>query len=283
VATSPGCAFATKEALNCLYSKSHNLELDLCLSVQTSQDEQYLKSLYPNANIFYPNLSRIESLKNQSRYRSAIHSEIINQSWKMKTDAEFAIIMDNDVLLTGSQKIGDLLKLMELRQAVICGTSYPKQAVLSKLIGRKDYKPMNVPNAIFSILDLSYYKKMHTICDFSNLLLDSKNTFFDDSFPKKLQGKMIDTAASLFTQPIIDKRKYFIFSCVNSFHPYFPGSIKHFLFGGIHSPELYSLQEIDLKIHHFKKLSSPSFQNHERRIKAYNSWKAKIYMLGVKK
>ena len=283
MATSPGCAFATKEALNCLYSKSHNLELDLCLSVQTSQDEQYLKSLYPNANIFYPNLSRIESLKNQSRYRSAIHSEIINQSWKMKTDAEFAIIMDNDVLLTGSQKIGDLLKLMELRQAVICGTSYPKQDVLSRLIGRKDYKPMDVPNVIFSILDLSYYKKMHTICDFSNLLLDSKNTFFDDSFPKKLQGKMIDTAASLFTQPIIDKRKYFIFSCVNSFHPYFPGSIKHFLFGGIHSPELYSLQEIDLKIHHFKKLSSPSFQNHERRIKAYNSWKAKIYMLGVKK
>jgi len=277
VATSPGCAFATKEALNCLYSKSHNLELDLCLSVQTSQDEQYLKSLYPNANIFYPNLSRIESLKNQSRYRSAIHSEIINQSWKMKTDAEFAIIMDNDVLLTGSQKIGDLLKLMELRQAVICGTSYPKQAVLSKLIGRKDYKPMNVPNAIFSILDLSYYKKMHTICDFSNLLLDSKNTFFDDSFPKKLQGKMIDTAANLYTQPIIDKRKYFIFSCVNTFHPYYPGSIKDFLVGGLESPELYTLKAFDLKVHHFKKISSPSFQNTTHRKKAYEFWRARVF------
>ena len=277
MATSPDCAFATKEALKSLHSRSYNLDLDLCLSVQSAQDETYLRASYPNANIFYPNLSRIEGLKKTPRYRSAIHSEILNQSWKMKTDADFAIIMDNDVLLKGSQEIRDIFKLMELSQAVICGTSYPKQNLLSRLIGRKDYKPLDVPNIIFSILDLSYYKSIQTICDLGNLLLNSKNTYFGDSSPEKLQGKMIDTAANLYVQPIMDKRKYLIFSCLNSFHPYFPGSIKHFLFGGIYSPELYSLQEIDLKIHHFKKLSSPSFQNHERRIKAYNSWKAKIY------
>lgn len=276
MATSPGCAFATEEALNSLHEKSHDLELDLCLSVQTAEDEACLRASYPHANIFSPNFDRIECLKNKPRYRSAIHSEILNQSWKMKTDTDFAIIMDNDVLLTGSQKLGDLFKMMKSNQAVIFGTSFPKQNLLSRLLGHKDYKPLDVPNLIFSILDLSYYKKFQTICDFANLMLDSKKTFFDDSAPEKLQGKMIDTAAKLYVQPITEKRKYFTFSCINSFHPYFPGSMKNFLFGGVYSPELYSFKGLDLNIHHFKKLSSPSFQNSKNRKEAYESWRLRI-------
>ena len=276
MATAPGCAFATEVALNSLHQRSHGLKLDLCLSVQTSQDEERLKASYPHANIFYPKLNRIECLKHKPRYRSAIHSEILNQSWKMKTDSDFVIIMDNDVFLTGPQEISNLLKMMKSNQAVIFGTSFPKQNLLSRLFGYKDFKPLGVPNLIFSILDLSYYKKFYTICDFANLMLDSEKTFFDDSAPKKLQGTMIDTAAKLYTLPIIEKRKYLTFSCINSFHPYFPGSIKNFLFGGVHSPELYSFKGIDLNIHHFKKLSSPSFQNSKNRKEAYESWRLKI-------
>ncbi|MBL6791412.1 MAG: hypothetical protein ISQ46_05165 [Methylophilaceae bacterium] len=275
-ATAPGCAFATEASLNSLHQRSHGLKLDLCLSVQTSKDEEYLRSSYPDANVFYPNLNRIECLKNKPRYRSAIHSEILNESWKMKTDSDFAIIMDNDVILTGSQELNDLFNIMKSNQAVIFGTSFPKQNFLSRLIGHIDFKPLGVPNLIFSLLDLSYYKKFYSICDFGNLMLDSKNTFFDDSAPKKLQGKMIDTAAKLYIQPIIEKRKYITFSCINSFHPYFPGSMKNFFFGGVDSPELYSFKGIDLNIHHFKKLSSPSFKDTKDRKEAYESWKLKI-------
>lgn len=263
-------------ALNSLHQRSHDLKLDLCLSVQTPQDEAHLRASYPHANIFYPKFNRIECLMNKPRYRSAIHSEILNQSWKMKTDSDFAIIMDNDVFLTGPHELSDLFKMMQLNQAVIFGTSFPKQNLLSRLFGHKDFKPLGVPNLIFSILDLSYYKKFHTICDFANLMLDSKKTFFDHTAPKKLQGAMIDTAAKLYVRPIIEKRKYLTFSCINSFHPYFPGSIKNFLFGGVHSPELYSFKGIDLNIHHFKKLSSPSFQNSQNRKKAYEAWRLRI-------
>lgn len=274
--TAPGSAFATVVALNSLLEISHGLKLDLCLAVQTEEDEACLRASYPHANIFYPNLNRIECLKNKPRYRSAIHSEIINQSWKMKTDADYAIIMDNDVILTGSQELRDLIKMMKLNQAVIFGTSHPKQNLLSRLIGHKDYKPLDVPNLIFSILDQSYYKKLKTICDFGNLMLDSRETFFDDSAPKKLQGKMIDTGAKAYVQPIIEKRKYLTFSCINSFHPYFPGSMKNFLIGGVYSPELYSFKGLDLNIHHFKKLSCPSFQNSKSREKAYETWRSRI-------
>ena len=259
-----------------MHQRSHDLKLDLCLSVQTEQDEAHLRASYPHANILYPKFNRIESLMNKPRYRSAIHSEILNQSWKMKTDSDFAIIMDNDVFLTGPHELSDLFKMMQLNQAVIFGTSFPKQNLLSRLFGHKDFKPLGVPNLIFSILDLSYYKKFHTICDFANLMLDSKKTFFDHTAPKKLQGAMIDTAAKLYVRPIIEKRKYLTFSCINSFHPYFPGSIKNFLFGGVHSPELYSFKGIDLNIHHFKKLSSPSFQNSQNRKKAYEAWRLRI-------
>ena len=255
----------------------------MCLSVQTSKDEIHLRASYPNANIFYPDLSRIKDLNNQPRYRSAIHSEIVNQSWKMRTDADFAIIMDNDVLFSGSQQLIDIFKFMELRGAVICGTSYPKQNLLSKIMGRQDYKPLNVPNIIFSILDLRFYKNINTICGLADLLLNSENLFFNQNFPKALQGKMIDTAAKIYLAPIAEKKEYILFSCANSFHPYYPGSIKNFLFGGLDSPEIYSLEQVDLIIHHFKKLSSPKFKNSTNRKNAYENWRIRILNLPLRR
>ena len=246
------------------------------MSVQTAEDETLLKAYYANASFFYPDLTRIKDLKKKSRYRSAIHSEIINQAWRMKPDSDFAIIMDNDILLSGTENINKILELIKLNQAVVFGASYPQQNFLSKALGRKDYKPINIPNVIFAILDLSYYKKLKTICNFSALLRQSDTLYFDHSFPKELQGKMIDTGAEIYLLPIAEKKKYLTFTSINSFHPYYPGSIKHYLLGGVNSPEIYFLKGVNFFIHHFKKLSSPSFKNPSQKRKAYDSWKSKV-------
>ena len=264
------------EALDSLLSRSHNLQLDICLSVQAKKDEILLRASYPDAIIFYPDLTKIEDLKNQPRYRSAIHSEIVNQAWSMKTDSDFAIMMDNDVLLFGEQQIEDVLTFLQSSEAVIIGTSYPRQNILSKALGYKDYKPPNVPNIIFTILDLSYYKKIKTICNLPHLLRQSDNPIFDQKFPRSLQGSMIDTAAELYLLPILDKKKYLIFSCTNTFHRYYPGSIKNFLLGGYDSPEIYFSNEVDITIHHFKKLSSPNFKNNASKKVAYETWREKV-------
>ena len=75
---------------------------------------------------------------------------------------------------------------------------------------------------------------------------------------------------------LAEKKKYLTFTSINSFHPYYPGSIKHYLLGGVHSPEIYFLEGVNFFIHHFKKLSSPSFKNPSQKRKAYDSWKSKV-------
>jgi hypothetical protein len=194
----------------------------------------------------------------------------------MRSDEDFAIIMDNDVLLSGAQDIQDILQFLKSNQIVIFGTAYPKLNIFAKILGRKDYKPEDLPNIIFSILDLSYYKKLQKISYFSDLLRNSGDVYFDSTFPAKLSGAMRDTGDEVAMLPLLENKKYYIFSCQNTFHPYYPGNLKHYLLGGDQSPEIYTSQVNDLVIHHFKKLSNPALNSASSKRRAYKNWQSKV-------
>ena len=272
VATAPKCSFATIEMLNSLLRYSENIDVSLTLSVQNSYDHNLLKSKFPKADFFYPSLVRITSLKDKPRYRSAIHSEILNQAWARKPKSDFAFIGDNDIYIQEIASLQEIFSYLENNNLKAIGTSYPSNNLLQRILGRDNEKPLNVPNCIFCILDLNYYRKFSNICNFADRLFFSDNPLFDNNQDPRIRNKMIDSGSLIYTSILKENKRFIAIKCKNTFHPYFPASIKHFLLGGPLSPEIYINHEPLIIIHHFKKLSLNTFRDHKSLENAYRIW-----------
>jgi len=256
VATAPGGAFATIEAINSIKKRLKNVGVSLCFSVQDPKDEVLLRERYEHADIFYPSLDKVEKLNDKKRYRSAIHSEILNQGWKRRVDSDYGLIFDNDIVLTGSGALDDVLEFLTKKEIKIIGTEYSKTSYLQKLRGYKQIKPLGVPNCIFSLIDMNFYNGMEKICLFKDMLENDVNPKFDKSYPVSLRNKIIDAGQQLYLEPIKRNKKTKAIKCRNTFHYYLPNSMRHYFFGGDDSPEIYKLEGFDITIHHFKKLSN---------------------------
>ena len=274
VATAPGGSFATIEAIESVIKRVKYVEMHLCFSVQDPKDEELLQNKYEKSDIFYPNLNKIKKYKDKKRYRSVIHSEIMNQGWKRRVKSDYGVIIDNDIVLRGIGSIDDVLDYLTEHDIKIIGTEYSKTSYFQKLRGYKQIKPLGVPNCIFSLIDMGFYNKLDKLCLFKDMMEIDDNPKFNKSCPENLKGKIIDTGQQLYLEPIKEEKKMLPIKCRNKFHYYYPNSVRNFLFGGDDSPEIYNIEGFNLTIHHFKKLSI--FKNESEMKFNYYRWLKKL-------
>lgn len=269
IATGPGDSFATKVALKSILGRIEDETVSITLSVQTKEDGQYLKTHFPDSDIFTPNFKDIRFLSRKKRYRSAVHSEILDQAWSRKKKAKYSLICDNDVVITGGSKFKEIIQKMERQKLVCIGTEYSRINFLAKLLGRRQVKPLGVPSCIFSVLDMKYYKELEELGSFSKLLMKYENPTFANTGFNSLDGKIIDTGFNLYLKPLEDFVRIEAIKCKNTFHGYPNVSLKNFLLGGDDSPEIYDfLERRSFRVNHFKKLSKLG----PNRTREYRKW-----------
>lgn len=274
-ATAPLQSFATISAINSLIEGSGNQHIKMCLSVQSDFDANVLSGAFPGADVFEPDTVLKSELSEHPRRRSVIHSTILNQGWSRRQEADYYIIMDNDVIFPKSFELQKAIDCMVSDNAVLLGSEYPGVHPLRVKFRNQKPKPRNLPNCIFCIMESSFYKDEDKLCEFDAYALAEADPYYKEDAVTELRGCQIDTGAKIYQKPLLQNKPYIVLNCHNRWHPYYPGRVIDFFFGSDISPEFYRHPQLGVVVHHFKKLSIIASKDSAQ--KDYAGWVNKVH------